>query len=292
VHVCLDVPLLEGAETLMVALEAHRRFFARLVTAKANVSSTRVQEAFATVERERYAGPGPWKIFTPQGYIDTPNADPIFLYQDVLVGLSTDRAINNGEPSLHARCLAAADPNPGERVVHVGAGAGYYTAILATLVGAEGRVTAYEIEPDLAETAKLNLTGYSNIQVLAKSAIGTKLPDADIVYVNAGATHPPSEWLDALCLGGRLIMPLTAIDLRGFMLLITALGDQRFAAEVICSAGFIPCIGARDDVAARELARALARGDSSDVRSLRRGDAPDNSVWLTGVGWWLSTAAA
>lgn len=274
----------------MAPLETHRRFYAKLVVAKAGVRSARIEEAFATVARESYVGPGPWKIFTRQGYIDTPSADPVFLYQDVLVGLAAERTINNGEPSLHARCLAVAAPARGERVVHVGAGVGYYTAILATLVGAAGRVTAYEIEPDLAATAIRNLDALANVEVLARSAIGTPLPEADVIYVNAGATHPPSEWLDALRPGGRLIMPLTASARSGMMILITALGDQRFAAQAVCHAGFIPCIGARDDGAAHALAQALARGDSRNVRSLRRNDEPDHSAWLKGAGWWLSTA--
>jgi len=46
----------------------------------------------------------------------------------------------------------------GEHVVHIGAGVGYYTAILAKLVGAEGRVTAIEFDAELAARAKcLNL---------------------------------------------------------------------------------------------------------------------------------------
>ena len=69
------------------------------------------------------------------GYLSTPDDDPAFLYQDTLVALDADRGINIGEPTLHARCLDALALREGETVLHVGAGAGYYTALLAHLSG-------------------------------------------------------------------------------------------------------------------------------------------------------------
>jgi protein-L-isoaspartate(D-aspartate) O-methyltransferase len=63
-------------------------------------------------------------------------------------------------------------------VIHVGAGTGYYTAILAHLVGPEGRVHAYEIEADIAARAAENLAGYPNVRVYAQSALGTELARA------------------------------------------------------------------------------------------------------------------
>ena len=45
------------------------------------------------------------------------------------------RGINNGQPSLHGKSIAALELKEGEMVVQIGAGAGYYTAILAELVG-------------------------------------------------------------------------------------------------------------------------------------------------------------
>jgi protein-L-isoaspartate(D-aspartate) O-methyltransferase len=46
-----------------------------------------------------------------------------------VIGILPERNLNNGQPSLHAALIAAAAPQPGEHVVHVGAGLGYYTAI-------------------------------------------------------------------------------------------------------------------------------------------------------------------
>ena len=119
----------------MERLEAHRAFFASLITTQAGVPNTRLTEAFAATPRERFLGPGPWKIFTGGGYITTPTDDPAFLYQDVTVALSEASKINNGQPVLHAVGLSALNPQPGETAIHIGAGTGYYTAILARLSG-------------------------------------------------------------------------------------------------------------------------------------------------------------
>jgi protein-L-isoaspartate(D-aspartate) O-methyltransferase len=123
-----------------------------LVAAAAGIPKNdgRLVSAFALTPRERFVGPGPWKVFTAHGYIETPSDDPALLYQDVVVALAPERAINNGQPVLHALCLAALHVKEGETVVHVGAGTGYYTAILSKLAGPTGSVIAYEIEQDLA----------------------------------------------------------------------------------------------------------------------------------------------
>ena len=85
---------------------------------------------------------------------------PARLYEDVLVAIDVERGINNGQPSLHAQSIDALGLKEGETVVQIGAGAGYYTAILAELVGPTGRVIAYEIAPDIAARAAANLARY------------------------------------------------------------------------------------------------------------------------------------
>jgi protein-L-isoaspartate O-methyltransferase len=78
----------------------------------------------------------------------------VLAYQDVLFALQSEKGVNNGSPSLHARLLAELDVQiGGDRIVHVGAGTGYYSAILAELVGTSGHVHAVEMDPDLAANA-------------------------------------------------------------------------------------------------------------------------------------------
>ena len=91
-----------------------------------------------TVPREAFLGPGPWTVIAGNGKITTPSADPVHIYQNVLVALDADKGINNGEPFLHAMWIGKIAPKPGEAVTHVGAGTGYYTALLARLVSPGG----------------------------------------------------------------------------------------------------------------------------------------------------------
>ena len=129
-------------------LEFVRRAFAREIMVTAGIEDTRVEAAFAAVRREHFLGPGPWQIASRfGGYVPTPSADPVYLYTDQMVGILPERNLNNGEPSLHARLMPSAALQEGEHAVHVGAGVGYYTAILATLVGPGGSVTAIELIP-------------------------------------------------------------------------------------------------------------------------------------------------
>lgn len=267
-----------------------RASFAKTLVKNVDATNERLRAAFASVAREHYVGKPPWSIVGGPGEFPTVTDDPRWLYQDVLVALAPERGINNGQPSLHACCLNACAPAEGESVIHIGAGTGYYTAILAQLVGAMGQVLAYEIEADLAAQARSNLEALPNVCVVAASAAAGPLPPADVIYVNAGATHPPAAWLDALNSGGRLIFPLTPNEGYGCMLLVTRLDPSKYAATVVSRVAFIACSGARDEAASRALSAALQSRPLSSVRSLRRGTPPDQTAWCIGTGWWLSSA--
>ena len=275
----------------MDPLQQHRQWYARLVAANAGVSAVhqRIIDAFATVPREQFLGPGPWKVFTRSGYIETPS-DPALLYQDVLVALKSEAHLNNGQPSLHMASMATLGVKEGETVVHVGAGTGYYSAILATLTGQTGRVLGYEIDDDLAARAKENLAGYPNVEVRHRSGTDGPLPECDVVYVNAGATAPLEAWTSALRAGGRLLFPLTPAQGTGYMLLVTRTAAGAFAAKFVCGAIFTPCIGARDDETAKRLSDAFSKGGIATVQSLRYHTPPDQTCWFAGPDWWLSTA--
>jgi protein-L-isoaspartate(D-aspartate) O-methyltransferase len=273
-------------------LVAHRLFFAQLVTASAGIPTTErnLIEAFASTPRERFVGSGPWQVFTRAGYIQTPSDDPALLYQDITVALKSEEQINNGQPTLHAVCLAVLGVKEGEVVVHIGAGTGYYSALLAKLTGSTGSVFAYEIDRELAERATKNLAEHSNVTVYHRSGAEGVFPSCDVIYVNAGATAPLDVWLDFLRPGGRLLFPLTSAQGSGGILLVTRTETGAFAAQFICGAMFIPCVGARDEETAEKLSEAFKRGDLGNVRSLRRDTSPDETCWLSGRGWWLSTA--
>lgn len=274
----------------MTSLEAQRRFYARFVSAEARISDPRIIDAFGAIRREQFVGKGPWSIRVGDGYISTETDDPTVLYQDILVGLDVQRKINNGQPSLHAKCIGTALPQPNEVVIQVGAGTGYYSAILAHLVGPAGRVHAYEVVEELAHRAAENLVHWTTVTVHPESALEGILPSANVIYVCAGATHVPAIWLDALAIGGRLVLPLTTNEGPGVMLQVTRRLENVYAARVLGQAWFISCIGARRDESSRLLTAALKTRSTENVRSLRRGSDPDETAWCVGEGWWLSTA--
>lgn len=251
----------------------------------------RLIEAFSRVSRENYLGPGPWEVFVGREYMRTIDGDPRHVYQDILIGVKPEAKINNGQPTLHACCMDAAQLESGARVVHVGAGTGYYTAILACLVGPRGKVVAFEIDTELARRATSNLAGFENVEVHSVSAAEVAIPECDLLYVSAGVTDPPAEWLDALGKDGRLIFPLTADEGSGVMLKVTRTPMDRYAACALIRAGFIPCVGVRSADTARALAAALESESMYNIRSLRRHTAPDATAWCAGNGWWLSTEA-
>ena len=276
-------------------LEAHRKHYSQLVTAIGDVDpkNTKLISAFATVRREDYLGPGPWKIRagnkSGNKYSVTPTNDPAFLYQDVLVALKSEESLNNGQPSLQARCLDALQVSSGETVIHVGAGTGYYSAILSELTGPSGTIFAYEIDDELALLASDNLKDRDNIRVQSCSGTWGDLPDCDVICVNAGATEPTSSWLNALNKGGRLLFPLTSTHGSGCMLLIQRIDEFSYSAKFIYLVNFIPCIGARDEKAAFELAETFKQGNLLEVKSLHRDKSPDDSCWFQWEDCWLST---
>jgi protein-L-isoaspartate(D-aspartate) O-methyltransferase len=273
------------------SVQAFRDFYAEFIVKSCGSSDARLIAAFAAVPREEFVGPLPWRICVGWGeYLSTSIDDARLLYQDVMINLVPDRGINNGQPSLHAACMAACNPRNLDTVVHIGAGTGYYTAVLAHLVGTGGRVVAYEIESDLAERARENLQEFSNVAVVARSAADEPLPSCDVVYVSAGATHPLPTWLDALNIGGRLIFPLTSNKSFGWMLLVTRTSDLAYAAKIVMRAAFIHCVGARDDRTSEAISAAFEERSLPSVRSLRRDGKPDATAWLIGSDWWLSTA--
>ena len=275
--------------------------FAEELRYSAHVRSQAVVEAFATVPREHFVGPGPWRILSPMRGLDyrtTEDADPERLCHDVLVAIDETRRLNNGQPSLWGGLFDQLGLGRGARVIHVGAGTGYYTAILAEIVGATGRVTALEIDPDLAAKASANLArAWPQARVIAADGFVFR-PDrpVDAIIVNAGVSHISLTWVDSLAAeNGRLLVPLTTTNQWGAFLMITRHGGetQRYPARFASRTGIIPCVGGRDPRAEARLKAALAKADFTAIRSLRRSpEEPDDSCWLAGDGWWLSTAPA
>lgn len=265
-----------------------RAFYAKLLASECGARDPRIEQAFASVPRESYLPPGPWLVSVADQYIDTPSADPVHIYRNLVVALDAAKGINNGEPLLHARWIDAASPQPGETIVQVGVGHGYYSAILARLVQPGGNLIGYELEPELAATAQRNLLDYDNVSVVAGDAVSLALPPADLIYVSAGVVAPPEHWLLALRPGGRLIFPWRPSGDVALALLVTRVASG-FAVKPLMPAWFIPCVGA--SVAANAaLVPDEAGARCSRSINLTRNKAPDTTATAIYRHVWFSAA--
>ena len=273
-------------------IKTRRRFYAEELRFTTHMSSARVQGAFATVPRERFVGDGPWRVkslWNLADYWTTEDADPQNVYHDILIALDETLGLNNGQPSLWAFLFDRLGVAAGEQVLHLGSGTGYYTAILAELVEADGRVTAIEIEPSMAERARPALAPWPQITLVHGNGASGPFSPVDVIVASAGATHPLPIWIDALKPGGRLLFPMTVTRGPGGMLLVRRHDGDEFSAQFLCAAAFYEFAGARDTDVASRLDQALTRDRGAGVKSLRREPLPeDETCWLHGDGWCLS----
>jgi protein-L-isoaspartate(D-aspartate) O-methyltransferase len=273
-------------------IKAARSAFAEELRYVGHVQSNRVIDAFATVPRERFLGDRPWRVYDfVDGYWEISGEDPRSAYHNVLFAIDAERELNNGQPQFWARLLDKLEIRAGDRIYHLGAGVGYYTAIVAELAGPDGAVIAAEIDADLAERARTHLASWANIQIVAADGALFDPDPVDVIVVNAGATHPMPMWLTSLRPGGRMLLPLTANNGHGVVFRIERLEDRNeYSATAVSSVAIYPCAGARTAKAERPLAQALAQGGPRFVRSLRLDPHPhDATCWLHGDGYCLST---
>ena len=242
-------------------------------------AATRVLEAFRNVPREAFAGPGPWRFRSPLSprttLVTSPDADPRWLYHDMLVVLDEAKGINIGQPSMWARLLAKTNIPNGARILQVGSGVGYYTAILSQLVGPDGFVFAYDVEAELIERATSNLADYDNVRLRHGNA-ATGLTDEgpfDAVIAFAGVTHVPCAWSTQLDKNSVLLLPLTGRQGAGAMILAQP-DENGFSARTIGRCGFYHCLGARTESLAAKIDKMF-----SDPTRME-----DWKFWITAAG--------
>jgi protein-L-isoaspartate(D-aspartate) O-methyltransferase len=274
-------------------IESARHFYAEELCRINRISSPAILAAFSTVPRERFVGPGPWMIQTSGTEYFTESADPRNVYQDALIVLDPAKRLNNGQPSLWAFHLSLLNVHPGDSILHLGCGTGYYSAILAELAGPQGKVVAVEIDDGLAARARIALEPWPQVTVVHADGAQGPFDSVDVIVVSAGATHPLAGWLAALKPHGKLLFPLTSTRGPGTMAYLTRKSADLFAAMLCGSVFFVDFEGARDPAVSDHLARALRRDHGAGVRSLRcDAHEKDESCWLHGNGWCFSRRAA
>lgn len=270
-------------------LDEIRGFYATLMAAASGSNDPRLERIFELIPREAFLPAGPWKIMVAERYFETPSADPAYIYQNNLVALDDGKGINNGEPFLHAAWIGAVAPQPGETVTHISAGSGYYSAILSMLVLPGGHVNAIEIDDVLATSARSNLIPFENVSVIGGNAVSVTIAPSDVIYVNAGVVAPPVQWLLALPIGGRLIFPWRPSKTIAIAALVTRLASG-FELKALMPAGFIPCVGASEELAG---STPPDRNSAWRTRSIRltAEQAPDHTAAAIYQDIWFSSAA-
>jgi protein-L-isoaspartate(D-aspartate) O-methyltransferase len=267
-------------------LALRRRFYAEEIEAVAKLRSQTLVDALAVVPRELYLPPGPWTVMAETDFTglsagktrQTPDADPARVYHNIGVAIDPDRQLFNGQPATLAPWIEALDLRPGARVLHIGCGLGYYTAVMAACVGDGGRVVAFEADAALAATARRNFAPMPWVDVRADAAAAVSGETFDAILVNAGVTHPLDGWLDALAPEGRMILPLTATGGpmgnigKGLVFLVRKGADGAFSASVTGFVAIYSAIGLRDDTLNAFIGKLLMTGPSqwTAITRLRR----------------------
>jgi protein-L-isoaspartate(D-aspartate) O-methyltransferase len=281
----------------MIDLALRRQFFSEDIQVCANLRTPALVDALAKVPREAYLRPGPWtfrsEIDMGAGPRQTPDADPKHVYHNVAIAIDAARQLFNGAPTLVASSIDALSLKPGHRVLHVGTGLGYFTAIIAHTVGPSGSVVGIEVDEALAAEAARNLAQYPWVAVQHGDATGPLDGTFDAILVNAGVTHPRDAWLDAVPEGGRIVLPLTAASPqmgpigKGFMLALTKAPDRSFDVRMVTMVAIYSAIGLRDPEINAALGKALMRGLMlpPGLRLRREPHESDASCWLHAPTW-------
>lgn len=178
--------------------------------------SRSVERAFRGLRRHWFlptfyaaASPGEWVRVTPG---NRSYWEQIYSDRPIVIRVRGGIALSSASlPSLVAEMLELLELREHQTVLEVGAGSGYNAALLAAIVGARGSVTTYEVDPELAAMAAVNLTshGISNVRVVEGD--GGRIDHIgpfDRLVVTVGCEVIPTAWIHALRENGRAVIPV------------------------------------------------------------------------------------
>ncbi len=164
-----------------------------------------------------------------------------FAYQDRPLPIPCNQTIS--QPYIVAFMIEALAISPNDKILEVGAGSGYASAIMAQIAH---QVFSIERIAELAEFAQKNLeeAGYTNVHV--RHCDGSKgwkeEAPFDAILVSAGATSIPKPLLDQLKIGGRMVIPVGPDLGTQKLLRITRTQENEFEQEELTDVRFVPLI--------------------------------------------------
>ena len=184
----------------------------------------RVLAAMEKVPRHEFVSPGNW----PEAYADRP------------VAIAEQQTTS--QPYMIASMLQAAEIKPTDRVLEIGAGSGYQTAVLAELASEVFGIERYSTLTEEARRVLDNL-GYQNVKlVTGDGTLG--LPEFapyDVIIVSAAAPHVPPALVEQLAIGGRLVIPVGSAQQQ--VLEIVRKQQDGITMECLEGCRFVPLIG-------------------------------------------------
>lgn len=210
------------------APDAYRGYRARLVAAvqRRGVSDPAVLAAVGEVPRH---------LFVPVALRER-------AYDDAALPIGGGQTIS--QPSTQARCLQALRLRPADRVLEIGTGSGYQTALLARLAA---QVFSVERVARLATEAQaaLQAAGAANVSVLlGDGTLGWRdFAPYDAILVAAASPDLPRPLLEQLAPGGRMLLPLGEREDQ-VLTLVAAAGDGTGVVKTpVTGARFVPLLG-------------------------------------------------
>jgi len=186
----------------------------------------RVLDAMASIPRERFLPPGARHM----------------AYDDRAVPLGEGQTVS--QPYMVAAMTEALEPGPDDRVLEIGTGSGYQTAVLATLVRAVYSVERFQALADDAR-ARLASLGLDNVRIrVGDGTLGwSEEAPFDAVLVTAGAPSVPGTLLDQLSdEGGRMVVPVGDQGMQ--TLLRVRRTGYELTRERLMECRFVPLVGA------------------------------------------------
>lgn len=154
-----------------------------------------------------------------------------YAYDDNALSIGYGQTIS--QPTTVAFMLEHLSAKEGDRILEIGYGSGWATAILAEIAGPKGKVFALEIIPQLCHMGKENVSKYqfSNVEFIkANGSIGLKNEAPfDRILCSAAAPSIPPGLREQLKIGGKLVIPVG--DVRQEIRVVERMGDKAYKKQ-------------------------------------------------------------
>ena len=195
---------------------------------KRGVTDHKVLAAMLSVPRE---------LFVRQGLCDR-------AYADAALQIDCEQTIS--QPLMVALMTGALALSGCERVLEIGTGSGYQTAVLAHFLADRGELLSIERHPELSHAAEQQLTklGYKGVQLLVgDGSLGwPAAAPYDRILVTAAAPRCPPKLLDQLAIGGRIVIPVGPRDVQTLQI-FSKQPDGTVSNAELTGCRFVPLVG-------------------------------------------------